>query len=122
MELSACSKLEKSLLIASASMPIPVSSTSHRRIQPSASDVALTRTTTDPASVNFTALETRFSRIWRSRVGSSSTVGGSACRITSRRTCFASAAPRISPATSSTRSLTEQGSGSIVMRPASSFE
>ena len=50
----------------SAGMPMPVSATTNR----TPASVRLTWTSTEPATVNFTALEIRLQRTWRTRVES----------------------------------------------------
>ena len=54
--------------MAAASMPMPVSVTASRTVDAARASTGSTsaRTTTSPRSVNFTALPTRFIRIWRS--------------------------------------------------------
>ena len=56
---------------------MPVSRTANVELDALAgSGVAVTVSTTSPCSVNFTALVSRLSRIWRSRVTSPTIAGG----------------------------------------------
>jgi len=63
----------------SGAMPMPVSSTSNRKVVVRSSAAAperLVRTSTLPFVVSFSALPTRFCRIWRSRGASPSSRSG----------------------------------------------
>ena len=74
---SACENDWNSRLMPSADNPMPVSRTANvSSACPSASGCDVTVSTTSPASVNFTALESRFNMIWRSRVTSPTIAAG----------------------------------------------
>ena len=83
VDVSAWVNESKIVACLSAAMPTPVSLTVKCSV--TAGPVALpapagpsrsTCSTTSPVSVNFTALPTRFTRIWRSRAGSPLTAAG----------------------------------------------
>ena len=115
----------KRLASASGAMPMPWSLTAMRRRawhSASGSGSLSSVMVISPFSLNFTALDSRFTSTWRSRVGSTSTGGGSARRITCRSMPLAAAPPRSNCATSPTSSCTLQGSGSSAILPASSLE
>ncbi len=68
---SACENDWNSRLIASCEMPMPVSRTANvSSTTPAAAGFEFTVNTTSPASVNFTAFDSRFRITWRSRVTS----------------------------------------------------
>ncbi len=75
--LSAWLKLLNSFWMPASLRPMPVSRTAKpSSMPPPSAGLALTVSTTSPASVNFTALASRFSSTWRSRVTSPSTAAG----------------------------------------------
>ncbi len=74
---SACENDWNSRLMPSADRPMPVSCTANvSSASPFAIGVDVTVSTTSPCSVNFTALASRLSMIWRSRVTSPTIAAG----------------------------------------------
>ena len=121
----------------SAAMPIPVSVTVkvQMRLAPGrppdllppkllpSSSTALTDSRTEPRSVNFTALPSRFSRIWRSRSGSPMTKPRAVAEmVVWISSPFCSAASRTMATQRSARSSSRNGTLTRSSRPASSFD
>ena len=73
---SACENDWNSRAMPCADRPMPVSRTANCSSTPPSAGLALTVSTTSPSSVNFTALASRFSSTWRSRVTSPLTAAG----------------------------------------------
>ena len=120
----ACVKGWKSSSWTSAAMPMPVSRTASSMRWPAA-DSSSTRTVTSmpPTSVNFTALERKLLRIWRSRIGSPTSAGASSASISAD-----SSSPLIDAVctklftAASTSSRSPIVTGSMSSLPASIFE
>ena len=124
VEVSAWENGLKARATCSGVMPTPVSSTWKRNIGswPGASS-RHTMMRTWPTMVNFTALPTRFSRIWRSRVGSLRIVRGSGIsNVTSNASFFSWARGRTNDVTSPTTRHGSHSTDSTVIRPASIFD
>ena len=104
-------------------MPMPVSSTSRRNMPESApsSRVNEARTSMKPSFVNFAAFPTKLNSICRMRCGSTIRTGRPSAlqRISSCAFLFAR---RNDSTISFSKSLQSVGSGTISMRPDSSFE
>ena len=112
---SPCTKASNTCACCSGAMPGPVSSTCMRmRHVPSPSSTTSVITPTWPSSVNFSALPSRFTRMWRSRAGSPRT----RVRRPSQSKCTATWRPRASgirlrvvTASSSGRSMASSAGG-----------
>ena len=104
--------------------PIPVSRTDmHSSTSLPSSRVDVTVTTTSPASVNLIAFDSRFNRIWRSRVTSPSTACGTSPSNRYARSRPRSAACRLARSSAdSTHSRRSNGWVSMSIRPASILE
>lgn len=122
MPSSAWVKRSKIRPAASGAMPMPVSDTSKRSRRPPGSgpSAASTATTTSPASVNFTALPTRFSSTSR-RCPASPTrrPGARGVAWTSSRSPFSRACACSRRRTSSSRACRSSGSARRMPAPAS---
>ena len=107
----------------SGAMPQPVSRTEKRRAPeaPSAAGVQSAEIATEPSSVNLTALETRFTRIWRTRSSSSINRGmGPAATLSSMPFC--STWKRKGPATRESSAGKSHGAEENFIFSASSLE
>ena len=109
----------KMLSAASAAIPTPVSVTwKASRIRPGAAGAVPTSTVTCPAGVNFTALDSRLTRICRNRTGSPSTVTGvSGANSAASASLFSSAFGAMMPTASSTHATRSKGMISRSSRP-----
>ena len=103
--------------------PMPVSRTAKCSSSPPLA-VAHTVSATSPCSVNFTALLSRFSRTWRSRVTSPSMTAGTSpsTRRDVGETLFSAARLAIRSSADSHAVAQVEGVGLDVQRPASIFE
>jgi hypothetical protein len=121
---SACVKLSKIRSRASRAMPMPVSDTSkRRRARVSSPPTRSSAITTEPASVNFTALLARLrSTSWRWRWLPSTAWGVRAVTWVVRRTPFDRAWAVTMPFTSRTSPWRSRGPAWAGMRPASMRE
>ncbi len=121
---SACENDWKRRPMPSGDRPMPVSRTAKvSSTRPSAAGAALTVSTTSPASVNLTALASRLSRIWRSRVTSPSTARGmSPSNRYAVSRFFSTARVDTRSSADSTQSRRSNGCASMSIRPASIFE
>ncbi len=104
----------------SSGMPMPVSSTSTVSVPlpPGPRGVSYrARSRTWPRSVNFTALPTMFSSIWRMRTGSPSRPGGTPSAVASSTMFLRSASGRSTDCTSCASAAKSNGSSRMVSRP-----
>ena len=123
VEAAACTNGSKSASRRSAETPTPVSRTARRTSTPALLGTADAVTSISPASVNLMAFESRLSRIWRTRAGSPTTSAGtlaSTCAVRSTPVRAAPGATRVSASATST--LSENGSSSRSIWPASAFD
>ena len=108
----------------SGGMPMPESRTAICiSTRPTAAALAVTSTRTSPRSVNFTAFDSRFSRIWRRRLSSPSTQSEASGGEPRLDADALSAAPRARPGAIESRTMlcSWNGCSSSSMRPASIF-
>ena len=122
---SACSKALNTRACFDSAMPMPVSRTAKARTTPVAVAASASETSIaiSPDGVNFIALPTMFTRIWRMRSASATTCSGTsgATRYVSSRPLRCAGSANIC-AVSATSSRTANGCGLSSSLPASIFE